>query len=52
VRRLAAAAGVTVPLPQIAPVKGDTGDWFLIVIVGLVVIAGGGATIVTRRRRA
>jgi hypothetical protein len=52
VRKLAAAAGVQVPLPQVAPTKSQTGDWFLIGIVVLVVLAGGGASILAWRRRA
>jgi hypothetical protein len=52
VRKLAAAAGVTVPLPHVAAAKSHTGAWLLAGLVGLVVIAGGGAAVVVRRRRA
>jgi hypothetical protein len=51
VRKLAAAEGITVPLPKVAAAKSRTGDWFLIGIVVLVVVAAGGATIFARRRR-
>ena len=53
VRKLAAAGGITVPLPQVAPAASSGTDWLLLGIAGLVVIAGGGATtILLRRRRA
>jgi hypothetical protein len=51
VRKLAAAEGVTVPLPKVSASKSRTGDWFLFAAVVLVVIAAGGATIARRRRR-
>jgi hypothetical protein len=44
VRKLAAAAGVNVPLPKIAAGKGHS-DWFLIGIIALVVIVGAGTAI-------
>lgn len=53
VRKLAAATGIAVPLPQVAPAASSrSGVWLLLGIVGLVVIAGGGAAILVRRRRA
>jgi hypothetical protein len=53
VRKLAAAAGVTVPAPKVAPAKSGSGYWLLIGIVALVVlVAAAGATVVARRRRA
>jgi hypothetical protein len=51
VRKLAAAEGVTIPLPKIAATKSNTGDLFLIGVVGLVIVLGG-AALVARRRRA
>jgi hypothetical protein len=52
VRKLAAAGGINVPLPAVAPAKSHTGDWFLLGVIALVVIAAGAATLVARRRRA
>jgi hypothetical protein len=51
VRRIAAAEGIHLPLPQIAPAKSHTGDWLLIAIVVLLVVAAAAGTIVGRRRR-
>jgi hypothetical protein len=52
VRRIAAAEGMHLPLPHIAPAKSHAGDWFLIAVVALVVVAAAAGTIVGRRRRA
>jgi hypothetical protein len=52
VRKIAAADGVHLSLPQIAPAKSHSGNWLLIAIVGLVVVAAAAGTIVGRRRRA
>ncbi len=53
VRKLAAASGIAVALPQVAPAAAsETGHWGLIGMVALVVVAGGGAAILLRRRRA
>jgi hypothetical protein len=52
VRKLAAADGINVPLPEVAPAKSHTGDWFLLGVIALVVIAAGAAAIVARGRRA
>lgn len=53
VRKLAAASGITVPLPRVAPTASSGTDvWLLIGIAGLVVVAGSGAGILLRRRRA
>jgi hypothetical protein len=53
VRKLAAASGITVALPQVAPAAASkTGTWLLVGIVALVILAGGGATVLFRRRRA
>jgi hypothetical protein len=45
VRKLAAAAGITVPLPKLAATKSHNGDWFLIGIVALGAAVGGAAAI-------
>ncbi|HEX4678968.1 MAG TPA: hypothetical protein VH210_07165, partial [Gaiellaceae bacterium] len=52
VRKIAAADGVHLSLPQIAPAKSHSGNWLLIGIVALVVIAAAAGAIVGRRRRA
>jgi hypothetical protein len=52
VRRIAAAQGISIPLPQVAPAKSHGGRWLLIAVVALVVVAAAGGTIVARRRRA
>ena len=46
VRRLAAAAGVAVPLPRVASTKSHGRDWVLIGIIALGAAVGGGTAIV------
>jgi hypothetical protein len=52
VRRIAAAEGIHLPLPQVAPANSHGGRWLLIAAMALVVVAAAGGTIVARRRRA
>jgi hypothetical protein len=52
VRKLAASAGIDVPLPKVAAAKSRTGDWFLLGVIALVVLAAAAAAILARRRRA
>ena len=53
VRKLAAASGITVAVPQVAPTAASqTGTWLLVGLVALVILAGGGAAVIVRRRRA
>ena len=53
VRKLAAASGIAIPLPRVAPAASSRSRyWLLGGIVALVVIAGGVAMFLVRRRRA
>lgn len=51
VRKIAAAEGIHLSLPQITPAKSHSAGWLLIAVVVLVVVAAAAGTIVGRRRR-
>jgi hypothetical protein len=52
VRKLAAASGVSVPLPRVESARSGSDGRYLIGIVVLALLAAGGATVLVRRRRA